>query len=118
MNQLRTGDIIAFSFMTFALFIGAGNIIFPPIVASRAGEHVWLAAFGFLITAVGLPVMTIMALSRMQGSIEVISSPRSFCKFITDHRLLFICRAIICNTTYRHRVLWNWFCAIFWHIQQ
>ena len=75
MNHLRTGDIIALGFMTFALFIGAGNIIFPPIVAQQAGEHVWLAAFGFLITAVGLPVMTIMALSRMQGSIEVISSP-------------------------------------------
>ncbi|WP_275431212.1 branched-chain amino acid transport system II carrier protein, partial [Klebsiella pneumoniae] len=36
---------------------------------------VWLAAIGFLITAVGLPVITIMALSRMQGSIEIISSP-------------------------------------------
>ncbi|ENW05112.1 branched-chain amino acid transport system II carrier protein [Acinetobacter beijerinckii ANC 3835] len=75
MNHLRKGDIIALGFMTFALFIGAGNIIFPPIVAQQAGEHVWLAAFGFLITAVGLPVITIMALSRMQGSIEVISSP-------------------------------------------
>lgn len=75
MNHLRTGDIIALGFMTFALFIGAGNIIFPPIVAQQAGEHVWLAAFGFLITAVGLPVITIMALSRMQGSIEMISSP-------------------------------------------
>jgi LIVCS family branched-chain amino acid:cation transporter len=60
--------------MTFALFIGAGNII-STIVAQQAGEHVWLAAFGFLITAVGLPVITIMALSRMQGSIEIISSP-------------------------------------------
>lgn len=75
MTSLRTRDIVALGFMTFALFIGAGNIIFPPIVAQQAGEHVWLAAFGFLITAVGLPVMTIMALSRMQGSIEVISSP-------------------------------------------
>lgn len=28
-----------------------------------------------MITAVGLPVITIMALSRMQGSIEIISSP-------------------------------------------
>jgi LIVCS family branched-chain amino acid:cation transporter len=36
---------------------------FPPIVAQQAGEHVWLAAFGFLITAVGLPVITIMAFS-------------------------------------------------------
>lgn len=47
MQQLRTGDIIALGFMTFALFIGAGNIIFPPIVAQQAGDHVWLAAIGF-----------------------------------------------------------------------
>jgi len=75
MTSLRTSDIIALGFMTFALFIGAGNIIFPPIVAQQAGEHVWLAAAGFLITAVGLPVITIMALSRMEGSIAMISSP-------------------------------------------
>lgn len=75
MTSLRTRDIIALGFMTFALFIGAGNIIFPPIVAQQAGEHVWLAAFGFLITAVGLPVITIMALSRTHGSIAILSSP-------------------------------------------
>lgn len=75
MTNLRTRDIIALGFMTFALFIGAGNIIFPPIVAQQAGEHVWLAAFGFLITAVGLPVITIMALSRVEGSIQILSSP-------------------------------------------
>ncbi len=75
MTNLRTRDIIALGFMTFALFIGAGNIIFPPIVAQQAGEHVWLAAIGFLITAVGLPVITIMALSRVEGSIQLLSSP-------------------------------------------
>ena len=75
MTSLRTRDIIALGFMTFALFIGAGNIIFPPIVAQQAGDHVWLAAFGFLITAVGLPVITIIALSRVEGSIQLLSSP-------------------------------------------
>jgi LIVCS family branched-chain amino acid:cation transporter len=75
MTNLRTRDIIALGFMTFALFIGAGNIIFPPIVAQQAGAHVWLAAAGFLITAVGLPVITIMALSRVEGSIQLLSSP-------------------------------------------
>ena len=75
MTNLRTRDIVALGFMTFALFIGAGNIIFPPIVAQQAGEHVWLAAFGFLITAVGLPVITIVALSRVEGSIQLLSSP-------------------------------------------
>lgn len=28
-HQLRSRDIIALGFMTFALFVGAGNIIFP-----------------------------------------------------------------------------------------
>ncbi len=46
-HQLRSRDIIALGFMTFALFVGAGNIIFPPMVGLQAGEHVWTAAFGF-----------------------------------------------------------------------
>ncbi len=75
MTTLRLRDIIALGFMTFALFIGAGNIIFPPIVAQQAGDQVWLAAIGFLITAVGLPVLTIIALSRTEGSITLLSSP-------------------------------------------
>ncbi len=52
-HQLKSRDIIALGFMTFALFVGAGNIIFPPMVGLQAGEHVWTAAIGFLITAVG-----------------------------------------------------------------
>ncbi|AXI03315.1 branched-chain amino acid transport system II carrier protein [Aquirhabdus parva] len=75
MTSLPRRDIIALGLMTFALFIGAGNIIFPPIIAQQAGQHVWLAAGGFLITAVGLPIITIMALSKVQGSIENISRP-------------------------------------------
>ena len=51
-HQLKSRDIIALGFMTFALFVGAGNIIFPPMVGLQAGEHVWTAAIGFLITAV------------------------------------------------------------------
>ena len=76
MKKLSVRDIFALGFMTFALFIGAGNIIFPPIVAQQAGDHVWYAAFGFLLTGVGLPVITIMALSKVQeGSIENLSAP-------------------------------------------
>lgn len=75
MNKLSHRDILALGFMTFALFIGAGNIIFPPIVAQQAGYNVWLAAGGFLVTAVGLPVIAIIALSRVNGSIEKLSSP-------------------------------------------
>jgi len=73
--RLTPKDILALGFMTFALFVGAGNIIFPPMVGIQSGEHVWVAAFGFLATAVGLPVMTVIALARVGGGIDALSSP-------------------------------------------
>ncbi|AFJ47994.1 branched-chain amino acid transporter carrier protein BrnQ [Shimwellia blattae] len=74
-RHLRSRDIIALGFMTFALFVGAGNIIFPPMVGLQAGEHVWWAAIGFLVTAVGLPVLTVVSLARVGGGMDLLSSP-------------------------------------------
>lgn len=74
-HQLKSRDIIALGFMTFALFVGAGNIIFPPMVGLQAGENVWMAAFGFLITAVGLPVLTVIALAKVGGGVDSLSTP-------------------------------------------
>lgn len=75
MKVLKGQDILALGFMTFALFVGAGNIIFPPIVGLQSGPYVWLAALGFLVTAVGLPVLTVVALAKVGGSIDALSSP-------------------------------------------
>ncbi|PIJ52263.1 branched-chain amino acid transport system II carrier protein [Erwinia sp. OLTSP20] len=74
-QHLKTKDILALGFMTFALFVGAGNIIFPPMVGIQSGEHVWTAASGFLLTAVGLPVITVIALARVGGGIDALSAP-------------------------------------------
>ncbi|WP_086956494.1 branched-chain amino acid transport system II carrier protein [Xenorhabdus innexi] len=74
-HRLSSKDILALGFMTFALFVGAGNIIFPPMVGLQAGENVWIAAAGFLLTAVGLPVITVIALAKVGGGIEALSSP-------------------------------------------
>ncbi|WP_145518578.1 branched-chain amino acid transport system II carrier protein [Yersinia mollaretii] len=74
-HRLSSKDIMALGFMTFALFVGAGNIIFPPMVGLQSGEHVWMAALGFLITAVGLPVITVIALARVGGGIDALSTP-------------------------------------------
>jgi len=74
-HRLTSKDILALGFMTFALFVGAGNIIFPPMVGLQAGHHVWWAAAGFMITAVGLPVMTVVALARVGGGIDALSTP-------------------------------------------
>lgn len=45
------------------------------MVGLQAGEHVWTAAFGFLITAVGLPVLTVVALAKVGGGVDRLSTP-------------------------------------------
>lgn len=67
-QSLKLTDVIAVGFMLFAFFLGAGNIIFPPIAGQMAGEHVYSAMGGFLITAVGLPLLTIIAIGVAGGS--------------------------------------------------
>ena len=75
MNRLKSLDLLALGFMTFALFLGAGNIIFPPSAGMAAGENVWSAAFGFLITGVGLPLLTVVALARVGGGMDELTAP-------------------------------------------
>lgn len=71
MNQtLKFTDIIAVGFMLFAFFLGAGNIIFPPLAGQLAGENLMPAMMGFLLTAVGLPLLTIIAIAVAGGSWE------------------------------------------------
>lgn len=48
--------------MLFALFFGAGNLIFPATLGQNAGENLWPAVIGFLITGVGLPFLGILAI--------------------------------------------------------
>jgi len=75
MNHLKTVDVLALGFMTFALFLGAGNIIFPPSAGMAAGEAMWSAALGFLITGVGLPLLTVVALARVGGGMAQLTAP-------------------------------------------
>ncbi|VAX76242.1 Branched-chain amino acid transport system 2 carrier protein [Serratia symbiotica] len=72
---LTSKDVLALGFMTFALFVGAGNIIFPPMVGLQSGDYVWIAALGFLASAVVLPVITLIALARVGGDMNVLSRP-------------------------------------------
>ena len=74
-STLTTRDLIGLGFMTFALFLGAGNIIFPPQVGQLAGFNLWWAAFGFLLTGVGLPLLTVVALAKVGGGMPALTSP-------------------------------------------
>ncbi len=68
-QRLSRADTIGLGLMTFAFFLGAGNIIFPPLEGQLAGSNVLYAMFGFLITAVGLPLVSIIAVARVGGGL-------------------------------------------------
>ncbi|KJR31959.1 branched-chain amino acid transport system II carrier protein [Vibrio navarrensis] len=69
-QTLKFSDILAVGFMLFAFFLGAGNIIFPPLAGQLAGDNLMPAMFGFLLTAVGLPLITIIAIALAGGTWE------------------------------------------------
>ncbi|MDM5299097.1 branched-chain amino acid transport system II carrier protein [Bacillus pumilus] len=62
-NSLSIKETLAIGLMLFALFFGAGNMIFPPVLGQYAGENVWLAIGGFLLTGVGLPLLGVVAVA-------------------------------------------------------
>ena len=68
--NLNNRAYIAIGLMLFALFFGAGNLIFPAALGQQAGENVWWAIFGFIITGVGLPLLGVMAMGY-SGSKDV-----------------------------------------------
>ena len=54
---------IPIGLMLFALFFGAGNLIFPASMGQNAGENIWWAVLGFCVTGVGLPLLAVMAVA-------------------------------------------------------
>ncbi|MEH6944209.1 branched-chain amino acid transport system II carrier protein [Bacillus sp. JJ722] len=64
MKQNKNGlsSTIAIGFMLFALFFGAGNLIFPVLMGQMAGTNVWPATIGFIVTGVGLPLLGVLAI--------------------------------------------------------
>ncbi|ARK32285.1 Branched-chain amino acid transport system 2 carrier protein [Halalkalibacter krulwichiae] len=66
-NRLPFSQVLAIGLMLFAMFLGAGNVIFAPMVGQQAGTNTWVAMGGFLITGVGLVLLAIVALTRGEG---------------------------------------------------
>ena len=65
--KLGKRDLLVVSVMLFALFFGAGNLIFPPFLGQNAGTHTLAAMAGFLATAVILPVLGVVVVARFDG---------------------------------------------------
>lgn len=61
-SKISNKEIVAIGLMLFALFFGAGNLIFPPALGQASGTNFWPAIIGFLLTGVGLPLLGVLAI--------------------------------------------------------
>ncbi|MEW4353560.1 branched-chain amino acid transport system II carrier protein [Streptococcus pneumoniae] len=46
--------------LLFGIFFGAGNLIFPPTLGALSGENFWPAISGFVLSGVGIAVLTLI----------------------------------------------------------
>lgn len=72
-RNLTAKETITITSMLFGMFFGAGNLIFPAILGVQAGSNFWSAFAGVFITAVGIPMLAVVALgiSRSEGVVEL-----------------------------------------------
>jgi len=55
-------------FALFSMFFGAGNLLLPPMLGYNSGEDWYIVTIGFIITAVIIPLLGILAHARLQGT--------------------------------------------------
>ena len=63
-KQLNIKQRILVATTLFGLFFGAGNLIFPVHLGQLAGRNVIPAMIGFIITAVGIPILGVAAIGN------------------------------------------------------
>ena len=90
--QLTMKQRILVAGTLFGMFFGAGNLIFPVHLGQLAGCNMVPAMVGFIITAVGIPILGVAAignthsdglqsLANKVGNANGYGTCRRFCRF-------------------------------------
>ncbi|MEW6861025.1 branched-chain amino acid transport system II carrier protein [Trueperella pyogenes] len=81
----RTPSPIIVGFALFAMFFGAGNLIFPVMIGVESGANLLPVLAGFLLTGVALPILAMIVIStetarelRLGGVAMRIGRPAGF----------------------------------------
>lgn len=70
MKKYLQSEIISTGLAIFSMFFGAGNLMFPLAVGLMAGEKNIYALSGFLLTAVGLPLIGLIGIILFDGDYD------------------------------------------------
>lgn len=66
--QKKVSDILVVGFALFAMYFGAGNLVFPPTLGAVSGNQWPIGFLGFLIAEVGLTLCGLLAITLSDGS--------------------------------------------------
>jgi branched-chain amino acid:cation transporter, LIVCS family len=70
MSHYKNYDLYAMGMAIFAMFFGAGNIIFPLALGQQTAEQTPYAILGLLVTAVFVPFSGLLAMYLYQGQVR------------------------------------------------
>ncbi|MBM7871252.1 LIVCS family branched-chain amino acid:cation transporter [Clostridium pascui] len=73
MEKMDRKNLLFVSLMIFSMFFGAGNLIFPPQLGQLSGTNMLVSMGGFLISAVGLPILAIAVVAKA-GGLHILAS--------------------------------------------
>ncbi|WP_101670899.1 branched-chain amino acid transport system II carrier protein [Bifidobacterium anseris] len=65
--RLTTRQRVIVGVTFFSMFFGAGNLIFPPYLGALAGDRTAPGMLGFVLSAVGLPILGVIVVARAGG---------------------------------------------------
>ena len=74
MRKLSFKQILSISVMLFAMFFGAGNMIFPASMGQLAGTNFFSALMGFILTDAGIAILGIAAVVFVGSSMNDLAS--------------------------------------------
>ncbi len=66
-------NLLLVGLMIFSMFFGAGNLIVPPLLGQLSGTNMLVSMGGFLISAVGLPILAIAVVAKT-GGLHILAS--------------------------------------------
>lgn len=66
-EYVMTRNTLVVGFLLFAIFFGAGNLIFPPKLGYESSTEFFSAISGFVLTGVGLPLLGIIVSAFYNG---------------------------------------------------
>lgn len=92
----RKFKTLVIGFALFAMFFGAGNVLLPPFIGLKTGSSYYMSIIGFVLTGVGLPLLTLLVIFYIDGKYEKLFEPlgKNFSKFLMVAAFLTIGPAI------------------------